>query len=117
MRRVIIESPFRGMPDAIGYAHRAMADCLFRGEAPFASHLIYPQILDDNDPDQRELGIETGLAWQEVADAVVVYGDHGMSEGMHAGVMNARRLGITVEFRYLDRAERLHDKIGAIADA
>lgn len=103
MRRVVIESPFRGMPDAVGYARRCLIDSLSRGEAPFASHLLYPQVLDDADPEQRELGIEAGLTWQGIAETVVVYGDHGMSDGMHTGVCNAHRLGIPVVFRYLDR--------------
>lgn len=103
MKRVVIESPFRGMPDAVGYARRCLIDSLSRGEAPIASHLIYPQVLDDTDPDDRALGIEAGLAWHPVAEAVVVYGDHGLSSGMREAIANARRLELEVEFRYLDR--------------
>ena len=103
MRRVVIESPFRGMPDAVGYARRCLIDSLSRGEAPLASHLLYPQVLVDADPEQRELGIEAGLAWHDVADAVIVYGDHGLSSGMRSAIANARRLDLEVEFRYLDR--------------
>lgn len=100
----MIESPFRGDAAAnLAYARRALADCLARGEAPLASHLLYTQVLDDAEPDQRALGIEAGLAWQGVAEAVIVYGDYGMSQGMHQGVLHARRLGIPVQFRYLDR--------------
>ena len=44
---------------------------LARGEAPIASHLLYPQVLDDADPFQRQQGIAAGLAWAAVADATV----------------------------------------------
>ena len=45
---VIIESPFKGNTPAeeaenIAYAKEVMRDSLYRGEAPFASHLLYPQ--------------------------------------------------------------------------
>lgn len=50
MMRVVVESPFAGdIQKNIEYARKCMADCLKRGEAPFASHLLYTQdgILDD----------------------------------------------------------------------
>jgi hypothetical protein len=31
----------------IRYAQLCVLDCLQRGEAPFASHLLYTQVLDD----------------------------------------------------------------------
>lgn len=79
-----------------------MADCLLRGEAPIASHLLYtqPGVLDDDVPNERALGIAAGLAWAKVADARVFYMDLGMSRGMQAsvdgtglGVFEFRRLG------------------------
>ena len=42
---------------SVGDARRAMLDCLKRGEAPFASHLLYTQALDDSDAAHRKLGI------------------------------------------------------------
>lgn len=43
MRRVIVESPYAGdVIRNVEYARAAMRDCLQRGEAPFASHLLYP---------------------------------------------------------------------------
>lgn len=104
MRRVVIESPFAGDAAAnLDYARRALLDCLRRGEAPLASHLLYTQVLDDAEPDQRRLGVDAGLAWHRTAEAVVVYGDCGISPGMRVGIANARRLDIPVEYRYLDR--------------
>lgn len=114
MRLVIIESPFAGRGTTatdrernVEYGRRAMADCLRRGEAPFASHLLYtlPGVLDDDVPDERRLGIEAGLAWGERADATVVYEDLGVSDGMALGIERARRAGRPVEYRSLVESE------------
>lgn len=76
MKRVIIESPYAGDIDRnLRYLRACMADCLRRGEAPFASHGLYtqPGVLDDDKPDERKLGIEAGFAWRDVAEMTVVY--------------------------------------------
>jgi len=102
MRRVIIESPYAGDVAANEeYARRAMRDCLTRGEAPLASHLLYtqPGVLDDLDPRDRALGIEAGLVWGSLADATVAYIDRGVSEGMRLGMARAFLDGRPVEFR------------------
>ena len=107
MRRVILESPYAGDVERnIAYARRAMLDSLQRGEAPMASHLLFPQVLDDNDPDQRHLGIEAGLAWGPVADATVIYADLGISRGMQIGIERAAIEGRDLEIRYLDGVGR-----------
>ena len=69
-----------------------MRDALARGEAPFISHLLYtqPTILRDDVPAERQWGIDAGHAWYRVADAAVVYTDHGISPGMEGGIAAAR---------------------------
>lgn len=85
MKRVIIESPYAGdIERNTEYARRCLKDSLDRGEAPFASHLLYPQVLDENDPEQRKQGIQAGYSWMYAADYVVFYTDYGMSGGMEA---------------------------------
>lgn len=104
MRRVIIESPYAGDVEAnVDYAREAMADSLHRGEAPFASHLLYtqPGVLDDAVPAERELGMNAGFAWHDMADLVVAYVDLGMSPGMLAGIRNAKNAGIEVDMRWI----------------
>lgn len=103
-RRVVIESPYAGKVETnLRYLRAAMADCLRRGEAPFASHGLYtqPGMLDDDKPDERKLGIEAGFAWRSVADATIVYADLGITPGMAAGIEHAERDGRTVEYRRL----------------
>lgn len=104
MRRVQVESPYAGDVERnLRYARAALRDCLLRGEAPFASHLLYTQdgVLDDGVPEDRALGIEAGLQWLRSVDLVVVYQDLGRSSGMNEGIDRARSLGVPVEFRSL----------------
>ncbi len=104
MRLVIVESPFAGEVEKnILYARLCVRDSLSRGEAPIASHLLYTQngILDDNIPEERQWGIDAGLAWRGVAEASVVYTDLGMSRGMEYGIKAAEASGNPVEYRTL----------------
>jgi hypothetical protein len=108
MKLVILESPFAGDVVAnIEYARAAVRDSLSRGEAPIASHLLYTQdgILDDDTPDERQWGIDAGLAWGAVAHATVAYTDRGMSRGMEYGIAVAREAGRDVEFRLIESEE------------
>jgi len=106
MRRVIIESPYAAAtPELIAanveYARACVRDSLGRGEAPIASHLLYtqPGVLRDEVPEERQAGIDAGLAWRCVAHASVVYGDLGISKGMAYGIKAAEADGIPVEYR------------------
>lgn len=119
MKRVILESPLgnrlvdgvwtRVLPGSfeynmnIEYAKVCVLQCLFRGEAPFASHLLYaqPDLLDDGDEEHRELGIRAGLAWSEAADYVVVFQDYGISPGMERGIKTHEARGLKIEYRNL----------------
>ena len=102
MIRVILESPYAGNIERnIEYARQCVKHSLSLGEAPIASHLLYtqPGILDDNDPKERALGIDAGLAWKEVAQKHVFYVDHGVSSGMRYALKQAEQNGIPVEIR------------------
>lgn len=102
---VTIETPYAGEHKDVKlvYARRCMRDSLLKGEAPFASHLLYTQegVLDDDKRKERKIGIKAGLAFAERVDAVVVYVDMGISEGMSQGISNAKRLKIPIECRSL----------------
>ena len=104
MRRVIVESPYSGDVERnTKYAQMCLHDCLRRGEAPFANHLLYtqPNVLDDTVPEERELGIAAGFAWRSVSEATVVYIDYGISEGMREGIKQAETEGRRIEYREL----------------
>lgn len=104
MRLVCLESPYAGDVEAnLAYARACLADCLRRGEAPLASHLLYtqPGVLDDTVLEQRALGIAAGFAWNQHAAATVVYTDRGISAGMRQGIADAEHAGRPVEYRLL----------------
>lgn len=104
MRLVIIESPYAGDVERnLRYLRACMKDSLGRGEAPFAPHSMYTQVgvLDDNDPDERRLGIAAGFEWRFVAEATIVYMDLGISSGMREGIEHAEKLGYPVDYRKL----------------
>jgi hypothetical protein len=105
MRLVIVESPYAGDVEAnVEYARACVRDALLRGEAPIASHLLYtqPGILNDDIPNERQHGIDAGLAWRRAADASVVYTDRGISKGMEYGIAAARDAGLEIEYRKLN---------------
>ena len=110
MRKVQVESPFASARNStedikrnIEYARACLHDCFLRGEAPFASHLLYtqPRVLNDDIPDERALGIKAGLVWGREADVTVVYTDFGISDGMKEGIKRAKEEGRPVEKRKL----------------
>ena len=104
VKLVIVESPYRGdVEENTRYARACIADCLRRGEAPFAPHLLYTQegVLRDDIASEREWGMQAGWEWMGVADLVAVYCDRGISFGMEQGVSRALKLGKVIEYRYL----------------
>jgi len=103
-RLVILESPYAGdIEQNVEYARLCVRDSLLRGESPIASHLLYtqPGILDDSDQEERRFGIEAGLAWLSVADAVVVYTDRSVTKGMKHGISAATEANVPIEYRSL----------------
>lgn len=100
MRTVSIESPLAGdVRLHMLYARAAVHDALERGEAPFASHLLYTQVLDDESAEERALGIKAGAAISALCDVTAVYMDLGISEGMRAGIHEATKAGRPVMHR------------------
>jgi hypothetical protein len=107
MIKVFVESPYKGdtYTNRI-YLKRAMMDCISRGETPFASHLIYTQILDDNVKEERLLGISLGEPWRDVSNYTVFYTDYGISDGMLKALDVCRAKGIVVEYRTIGKNEK-----------
>ena len=78
-------SPYRGDTNKHTiYARRLVSYALQQGYAPICPHLYLTQVLDDNDPDEREQGLQAGLELLRVCDVVVVGYQYGISEGMKA---------------------------------
>jgi len=101
---VIVESPYAGnVKRNEAYARACLKDSLKRGEAPFASHLLYtqPGIFDDTVSKEREWGIRAGFAWLRGAERTVVYTDYSITPGMQYGIDHASEEGRPVEHRML----------------
>ncbi len=91
MKKVYVVSRYAGdvqanTKAAVTYCRRVIDE----GYMPIASHLLYPQILDDNDLVQRGLGLTFGLELLKLCDEVWVFGS--VSLGMAMEIEEAKRL-------------------------
>lgn len=108
MKKVIIESRFSasstgGLVRNKKFTLACMRDCFMRGEAPYASHVIYAQthILDDFVAHERAIGMHAGFLWGDLGELTVVYTDLGISAGMKMGIEHAKKIGRPIEYREL----------------
>ena len=105
MKRVVIESPYKGkVPVNEIYGELCMHDCLVNhNEAPYASHLLYTRtwVLRDEIPADRKLGIEAGFVWRDVAEQSNFYVDLGMTDGMVLGIKDCEKKKKPYELRNL----------------
>ena len=93
---IFICSPFAG--DTERNINRARGYCRFavsEGFMPLAPHLLLPQFLDDDDPEQRALGMRCGLELLRICSEAWIFGDH-ISRGMEQEIAEARRLGLPI---------------------
>ena len=96
-RKVYVASKYAGdiglnVKNAVRYCRYVIN----QGYIPIASHLLYPQILDDSNPAERELGLQFGLALLAICDEVWVFGE--VSKGMAVEIEEAARLSKPVKF-------------------
>lgn len=90
-RKVYVASAYAG--DVDGNTAKAVNYCrmvIDAGYMPLASHLLYPQMLNDKIPAERELGLMSGLALLRMCDEVWVFGP--VSSGMAQEIEEAKRL-------------------------
>lgn len=94
MNRVVICSPYAAgnIEVNLEYARDALRHSLDHGEAPFASHLLYPQVADDTNPRERYHAMQAEYEWIAVCDIVAFYVDRGWSPGMLKELKVARML-------------------------
>ena len=101
---VVIESPFNGTPEErarnLRYLAWCLKDSLDRGEAPFASHGLYPTAYPE-DPEHRAAGIAAGLAVRNLIGFSVFYANLGFSDGMKHAFKSALSTERTIKVRLL----------------
>ena len=96
MKLVYIASPLRG--DYEGNIRRATEYCenaCSLGVLAFAPHLYFTQFYNDTIPEEREKGLEMGLAMLEKCEELWVMGTH-ISQGMRGEIDRAKELGIPI---------------------
>jgi len=95
MKTAYICSPYSGdVKRNKQYARELTARAIQLGYAPITPHLYITECLDDNDPDQRELGLNAGIALLSVCNIIIVGKRYGISNGMEREIFKARRAGL-----------------------
>ena len=97
MRMIFVSSPYAGdVEKNIEFAKQACQYVITTGNAFFCPHLLYPQVLDDADPEERSLGMEMAKQFLSVCDEIWVFGDR-ISRGMFEEIEYARKNDISLK--------------------
>ena len=97
---VYICSPFAGDVESnIANAKRYCRFAVDSGYIPIAVHLLFPQFMDDADPDERELALFFGNAIMSKCSEVWVFGER-ISSGMASEIGRAKWKNYRI--RYFD---------------
>lgn len=97
MKLVYICSPYAGEIERnVRFAQDACRYAISQCCAPVAVHLLYPQLLNDAVPAEREAGIQMGLRVLAACEELWVCGSQ-ISTGMRCEIAEAERLGIPVK--------------------
>ena len=96
--KVYIVSRYAGdVENNVASAIRYCRFAINKKKMPIAAHLLYPQIVDDNNPDEREIGTMYGLALLALCDEVWCFGAT-LSSGMEQEIKEAKRLGKPIKY-------------------
>ena len=103
---VYIASPYAGETEdnisrAKGYCRFAVS----KGVIPLAPHLLYPQFMDDDDEDQRILGLRFAIALLCRCDELWVFGEK-VSAGMAKEIEKAENRGMRIR-RFNSKCEEV----------
>ena len=95
---VYICSPYKG--DVENNTRRARDYSKFaisKGCLPLAPHLLYPQMLSEDIPGERELGLTFALILLSKCDELWIFGSH-ISDGMRRERHKAKRKGMPIRY-------------------
>ncbi|HEX3029093.1 MAG TPA: DUF4406 domain-containing protein [Clostridia bacterium] len=97
MKIIYIASPYAGdVKNNIEFAIEACQYVITTGNAFFCPHLLYPQVLDDNEPEERKLGLNMGKQLLLKCDELWAFGNR-ISQGMFEEIEFARQNNIPVK--------------------
>ena len=95
---VYICSPFSGDVEGnIASAQRFSRFAVDKGYIPIAPHLLFPQFMEESDPEQRRLGIFFGMVLQSKCKEVWVFGGN-ITKGMAVEIEKAHERGLPVRY-------------------
>ena len=108
MKRVFVCSPFRGETEEetaanVEYAIKCCKFVFSNDAIPVCSHLLYPRILNDDDPVERQLGIHAGIMSMLHCDEVWSFlpDNREPTDGMRLELTIARRQDIPIIHKYI----------------
>ena len=105
MKLIYVASPYAGdVEKNVAYARRVCREIAEHGYAFVAPHLMYPEILDDAVPEERQAVIKMGLTLLQRCDELWAFGPV-VSSGMQTEIAEAERLRIPI--RRMDMAGEL----------
>lgn len=88
-------SPFRGdIKRNKEYARELTKAAITNGFAPITVHLYITEVTDDNDPEERKIGMAAGMRILEHCKYILIGNRYGISEGMKAEITKAAIKGI-----------------------
>ncbi len=95
---VFICSPYAGdVAENTRRAKKYMRFAVDEGAIPFAPHLLYPQVLNEEDAKERELGLFFGTVWLGKCEELWVFGDI-ISKGMAREIAWAAKRGLIIRY-------------------
>lgn len=98
MKLIYVASPYAGdVKKNIEFTKQACRYVMEQGHAFFAPHLLYPQLLDDASPRERQAGLDMGIAMLPRCDELWVCGDR-ISPGMAQEIEQAKALGMPIRY-------------------
>lgn len=106
-KRVYICSPYQGDVEKNVAIARAMClRAIEEGFAPFAPHLVYPQLMDDSKPEDREIGMECAMSFISACNELWVCANVSPSAGMREEMVFARETKIHVRLIHVRNKEQ-----------
>ena len=90
---VYVCSPYSGDVEAnVTAARRYSRFTLFYGALPMTPHLLYPQFMDDTEPEEREMALHICLYWLDKCEELWIFGDV-ITSGMNREIAFAKKAG------------------------
>ena len=98
MRKVFICSPYRGDVERnVENARKYCRNAIEQGLVPIAPHLYFPQFLDDDMEEQRDIGISAGIQLLRECDEMWVFGTP--TDGMKREISEAMAVNKPVTYK------------------